>query len=138
MSMRDNTWISPAGRRYWRTEDGLWWRNTGVISTTSGTEHPSTFDSGDAGESVLQEAEKLIHGARQDTHGNPLDNWERAGKLWAAILGLETVTAEQAVLCMIAVKISRQCHSPLRDNAVDIAGYAGLLELIAQAREYPA
>jgi len=74
-------------------------------------------------ESILPEAEKLVHGDRNETYGHPLDDFSRTATMWGAILG-RTVTAEQVGLCMIAVKLSRECHAPKRDNMVDIAGYA--------------
>lgn len=33
---------------------------------------------------------------------------------------------------MIAVKISRECHRPKRDNRVDIAGYAEVLDMVIE------
>ena len=42
---------------------------------------------------------------------------------------------EQVPLCMIAVKISRECHEPKRDNMIDIAGYAETLDMTHQRKE---
>ena len=44
-------------------------------------------------------------------------------------MGIE-VTPQQSIRCMIAVKISRECHWPKRDNRVDIAGYAEALDMV--------
>lgn len=85
-------------------------------------------------ESIAQEAHRIVHGARQQSYGHPLDNFTHTGRLWAPILGLDQVTAEQVALCMVAVKISRECHRPARDNRVDGAGYFTTLDLIAEAR----
>lgn len=74
-------------------------------------------------ETILQEAQRLVYGDRQGTYGHPGDDYERTAAMWSAILGV-TVTAKQAVLCMCAVKISREVHRPSRDNLVDLAGYA--------------
>lgn len=79
--------------------------------------------------SIMQEAHDLVNGPRQQDYGSPRDNWSRTAKIWSAILGIE-VTAEQAVRCMVGVKLARQCHKPSRDNLVDIAGYAGVEELL--------
>ena len=73
--------------------------------------------------SVLTEAEGLVHGDRNDDYGHPLDDFSRTAKMWSAILGVE-VSAEQVGLCMCALKISRECNKPKRDNMVDLAGYA--------------
>lgn len=77
--------------------------------------------------SVLPEADGLVHGDRNTSYGPPLDDFARTAKMWGAILGVE-VQPEQVPLCMIALKISRQCHRPKRDNMVDIAGYAETAE----------
>jgi len=78
-------------------------------------------------QSTLLEAERLVHGDRNASYGHPLDDFTRTAKMWSAILGIE-VRPEQIGLCMIAVKLSRECHAPKRDNLVDIAGYAETVE----------
>lgn len=85
-------------------------------------------------ESVLNEAQRLVHGDRNASYGHPLDDFRRTAKMWSAILGVE-VRPEQVGLCMIAVKLSRECHRPKRDNLVDIAGYAETVEW-AKSEEY--
>jgi hypothetical protein len=83
------------------------------------------------GESVLLEAQRLTHGNRNDAYGHPLDDYSRTAKLWSAILGID-VLPEQAALCMCAVKISRQCNRPKRDNMTDLAGYAWVVDEIVE------
>lgn len=85
-------------------------------------------------ETTLQEAQRLVHGDRGAAYGHPLDDFNRSAKMWSAILGI-TVTAEQVGLCMIAVKISRQCNKPKRDNMVDAAGYAETVQMCIDERE---
>lgn len=82
---------------------------------------------------ILLEAHELVHGPRGAAYGHPLDDYTRTATLWSAILGVP-VTAEQAILCMIAVKISRECHRPGIDNRRDLAGYAACLDLVARRR----
>ena len=77
--------------------------------------------------SILDEATVITAGSRRSAYGHPLDDYTRTAKLWSTILDAD-VTAQQAMLCMIAVKISRECHSHGRDNLVDIAGYAHCLQ----------
>lgn len=78
-------------------------------------------------ERLLEEARRAISGDRQRDYGPPTPSFDRIGKLWAAILGVEEVTAEQYAMCMIAVKLGRLVESPNhRDSWMDIAGYAGL------------
>jgi hypothetical protein len=84
---------------------------------------------------ILTEAAALVYGARQQDYGHPLTNFQQTGKLWAAILGLDSITPMQVAMCLIAVKISRQCFSPKRDNLVDIAGYAATAELLGLTNE---
>lgn len=83
---------------------------------------------------ILEEANSLVYGDRQASYGHPLDDFERTAKIWSAILGHE-VTAEQVGLCMCAVKISRQCNKPKRDNLVDLAGYAATVEMVISEKE---
>lgn len=78
---------------------------------------------------ILQEADTLVHGARNDDYGHPLDDFSKTAKIWSAILGID-VTPEQVALCMVGVKISRQCNRPKRDNLVDGAGYFATLEMV--------
>jgi hypothetical protein len=88
----------------------------------------------DRRETVLEEAQRLVYGDRGAAYGHPLDDYTRTARIWSAILGIE-VTAEQAVLCMIGVKISRECNQGKRDNRTDMAGYAECLERIAEERQ---
>jgi hypothetical protein len=85
-------------------------------------------------ESILQEAERLVNGPRQADYGTPLDNWSRTAALWSAYLGV-TVTAEQAAMCMVLVKVAREANRPNRDNLVDGAGYFGVVEKIQDGRK---
>jgi len=80
-------------------------------------------------QSILQEAEHLINGPRQEDYAHPYDDFTRIAKLWSAILGIE-VPAERVPLMMVGVKISRECNKHKRDNLVDGAGYFGTLELL--------
>lgn len=80
---------------------------------------------------ILEEANSLVHGDRQAAYGHPIDDFSRTAKMWSAILGAP-VTPEQVGLCMCAVKISRQCNRPKRDNMVDLAGYAATVEMVLE------
>lgn len=84
-------------------------------------------------ETILEEAQRLVHGDRQADYGHPLDDFSRTAKLWSAILGFP-VTAEQVGLCMCAVKISRHCNRPKRDNLTDLAGYAATVQMVHEER----
>lgn len=82
---------------------------------------------------ILEEANSLVHGARQGDYGHPLDDFSRTAKMWSAILGHE-VTPEQVGLCMCAVKLSRQVNKPKRDNLVDLAGYAATVDMVLEEK----
>ena len=88
------------------------------------------------GKSILTEAQRLVHGARQEKYGHPADDFGRTAALWSAILGVP-VTAKQAALCMVAVKLSRECNEHSRDNLVDGAGYFEVANLIEQRHKNP-
>ncbi|MDP7733678.1 DUF6378 domain-containing protein [Mycobacterium paragordonae] len=89
-------------------------------------------------ESILQEAERLINGERQESYGNATESHERIADLWTAYLGDVTpLTAFDVVNMMVLLKVSRSkgglnSHQFQRDSYVDIAGYAALGERIHQ------
>lgn len=85
-------------------------------------------------ETILEEAQRLVHGDRGDAYGHPIDDFTRTGRMWAAILDLNVVTAEQVGLCMVALKVSRQCNKPKRDNMTDAAGYAETVQMVVEER----
>ena len=88
-----------------------------------------------ADNSILTEAHRLVHGDRGDDYGHPYHDFSRTAKIWSAILDKE-VTPEQVALCMIGVKISRECNRPKRDNRVDMAGYAETLDMVVNYRDH--
>lgn len=83
-------------------------------------------------ETICEEADRLVSNDRQNQYGHPFDDFTKTGKMWAAILGLDTVTPIQVGMCMIAVKLSRLCNMYKRDTVVDIAGYAKTISLIKE------
>lgn len=85
-------------------------------------------------ETILEEAQRLVFGPRQEAYGHPIDDFSRTGRMWGALLGLHRdVTAAEVAACMVALKLSREMFKPGRDNRVDAAGYVGTLELVRQA-----
>jgi hypothetical protein len=85
-------------------------------------------------ESILQEADKIINGQRRVDYGGPLESFTKIAQLWSPVLGVE-VTPDQVALCMIGLKIARAMNGMQRDSLVDIAGYAGCIELMQKERE---
>lgn len=88
-------------------------------------------------ETVLQEANRLIYGDRQQDYGHPIEDFTKTAGMWSSAFGWH-VEPEDVPLAMIMVKISREKNKTKRDNAVDIAGYAGTLAMVREAQqEYP-
>lgn len=86
-------------------------------------------------ESVLDEAERLVHGDRGDSYGHPAIDFARTGRMWGAILGIPDVAPEKVGLCMVALKVSREVNKPSRENRVDGAGYWETVDMIEQRKE---
>ena len=81
-------------------------------------------------ETILQEAERLVSGDRQLAYDHPKDNCTRIGEIWGTILGQGPIKPEVVGLMMIGLKVARQIHRPTKDNLVDIAGYARVIDII--------
>ena len=76
--------------------------------------------------SVLTEAQSLVHGDRQRSYGHPAVDFARTAALVNTLLASKLskdLGPEDVALFMVAVKLSRECHEPARDNLVDAAGY---------------
>ena len=80
---------------------------------------------------VLQEAESLIYGDREQDYGKTSDNFADIAKGWEVIFKTK-ITPEQVGLAMIWLKVCRgnKDNCEKRDSIVDIAGYAGCIEKI--------
>lgn len=79
-------------------------------------------------------AARLVDDERATDYGHPLDNLDRAARIWQVILGCP-VTAEQVALCMVGVKIARQVHREKPDNIADAIGYLLTYSMIGEERE---
>lgn len=90
-------------------------------------------------ESILEEAQRLVHGNRGHNYGPPSRDFSRTALIWDALFGHrmrygERFKPEDIGLAMIAVKMSREVNRPKRDNRVDIAGYAETVDMVWQER----
>lgn len=86
---------------------------------------------GDEPLSTAQEAEMLVGGPRRAEYGDAAASFTQVTRLWAPILGVDSVTAGQVAACMIALKVARNlAGGPKHDSFVDIIGYALLWEQI--------
>lgn len=99
-----------------------------------------------AGETCLEEAQRLVYGDRGAAYGHPAEDYGATGAMFGALLHRWAkdsaahegdsplpVPARLACLLMVAVKASRESRVPKRDNRTDLAGYAECLQRIAEA-----
>jgi len=94
---------------------------------------------------LLSAASDLIGGQRAEDYGDKYVNHMRIAKLWHMWLWNRTATWEEeqedpqlditpydVAMMMLLVKVARLMHSPgHQDSHIDIAGYASILEEIA-------
>jgi len=83
--------------------------------------------------SVIEEALELVNGSRQESYGDPSEQYGKLAEFWSVILSVE-VTAENVVHCLLAMKLCREINKPGRDNRVDLAGYAEVLDQIVNKK----
>jgi hypothetical protein len=84
--------------------------------------------------SVTEEARATVREDRIHQYGHPLDFCETVAGHWSVLFGHD-VSAEQVALAMLHFKVAREAHRAKRDNRVDIAGYAEVLDMIHRERE---
>ncbi len=88
---------------------------------------------------ILEEAQQIIYGDREQTYGKPDINLQRIGLLWSQYLSmrydttLPVISPEDVCWMMTLLKMARQMNAPKRDNLVDAAGYIALIERIENA-----
>lgn len=92
------------------------------------------------GGSVLQEAQEIIHGERNESYGEPADNHSTTAhlfKVWYRRKYGVDVFFDADDVCWFNVfqKISREANCSRRDNLVDIAGYVGNIEMMQERAE---
>lgn len=98
------------------------------------------FDAPPAHETILQESQRLVGGDRGADYGHPLDDYNKTGMIWGALLHKWAkeaakssaplpVPADLACLMMVGVKLSRHVNRRKRDNLVDAAGYLRCVEM---------
>ena len=87
---------------------------------------------------ILKEADRIVHGPRNEAYGHPIDDYSRVVATFRLISGVE-LTPEEGALFMVAVKLARLANNfeqgiVHRDSLVDAAGYLWVFGQIAQAR----
>lgn len=80
-------------------------------------------------ENILEEANRVTSGDRRKAYGKASKQLMLLARLWEPILGKE-VQPIQVALCLLQLKVSRELHAHSRDNIVDIAGYARVIEML--------
>lgn len=75
---------------------------------------------------ILDAAEKIVTGERQQTYGDPEDNFGTIAQMWEAYLGVP-ISAMDVSMMMVLLKVARVSGRPdltTIDNFIDICGYA--------------
>lgn len=83
---------------------------------------------------ILEEANKITSGDRRQSYGNPKESCGHIAKIASAIL-LKKITPHDIVIILLALKLAREQYKPKRDNRVDIAGYAWVLNEVHDDRK---
>lgn len=88
-----------------------------------------------APETILQEAQRLVHGDRGVDYGHPLDDFSRTAALFNTWKGNGmNLTAEDVAMFMVFVKLSREANKHKRDNMTDACGYAETYMMVRDER----
>jgi hypothetical protein len=91
----------------------------------------------EARQSVLLEAQGLVHGTRNDDYGHPLDEYTRTAGMVNSLLAHklnEPLEPEDLAMMMCCLKMSRQMNRQKRDCMVDLAGYAEVIQWMIDER----
>ena len=82
-------------------------------------------------ESILEEAQRIVHGERQTDYADPVINFKRISGIASAVRGKDLDMLD-CVTVQIATKLARQQNKHKRDNLVDLAGYAYIWHAIEE------
>ena len=80
---------------------------------------------------ILEKAENLINGDRQNDYGDAQESFDAIGQMWSAYLGT-AVSGRDVCNMMALLKIARLRNGPHDDSSVDGAGYLALGAEIGQ------
>lgn len=92
-------------------------------------------------ENILKSADNAVHGERQTDYGHPFDDYTRVAGMVNALLRHKLagdLAPSDIALIMCCVKMSREVNHPKKDNRIDLAGFAWVLDRCQeqQAQEY--
>lgn len=87
----------------------------------------------------IEEASRVVNGARQHAYGHPLDNHGNTAELWRAWLKRKfevdiPLRAEDVCWLMVLLKASREANRSKHDNLVDGIGYLKNVHMIKEER----
>lgn len=89
-----------------------------------------------AEESILEEAQRIIHGQRNKDYGHPRENFAAIAALWNAYIMHKdepVLLLQDVANMMILLKVARLNNGVYhRDSVTDIAGYAGTIERLQE------
>jgi hypothetical protein len=86
--------------------------------------------------SILEDAQQIIYGDREQTYGRPSKNLDCIAQFWTTYLVNRSdptadVNAQDVAAMMTLLKIARLANSPdHRDSLVDGCGYLALIERV--------
>jgi len=91
--------------------------------------------------SCLEEAQEIVHGARQAVYGHPYVDFSRTAKMLTGLLSKklkdgEVIEPEEVALIQVCVKLSRLVATPTHhDSMVDVAGYIATYEMVVERKD---
>ncbi len=84
---------------------------------------------------ILEEANKIVNGARNEAYGKPEDNFNLIAGFWSDYLD-KKITAHDVAIMMVLLKVARtQSGTGSMDNYIDIAGYSACAGEIYKSME---
>jgi len=88
-------------------------------------------------QSILEEAQEIIHGERNKDYGHPRDNHRCTATIfrtWYERKYGVSIDFDEFDVCWfhVAEKMSREANLAKRDNLTDIAGYVGNIEMMQE------